>query len=195
VVGPRCHRVRDFAHTRHPSSSYALYCRTPWLLPLRPLALRLRSALNTPHFQDDTQARQHLEAVRWPDGPVCPHCGSAEKPYQLQGKAHRPGLWKCVDCRKQFTVTVGTPFERSKVSLSKWLMAAYLLCSSRKGISARRLHRTLGVTYKTAWRMAHRIREAMLQQNPHLLPTALWLQWILLGEQKPRNQEKVVVNE
>ena len=195
VVGPRCHRVRDFAHTRHPSSSYALYCRTPWLLPLRPLALRLRSALNTPHFQDDTQARQHLEAVRWPDGPVCPHCGSAERPYQLQGKAHRPGLWKCVDCREQFTVTVGTPFERSKVPLSKWLMAAYLLCSSRKGISARQLQRTLGVTYKTAWRMAHRIHEAMLQQNPHLVPTALWLQWILLGEQKRRNQDEVVVTQ
>jgi transposase-like protein len=82
---------------------------------------------------------------------VCPHCGSAEKPYQLQGKAHRPGLWKRrVDCRKQFTVTVGAPFERSKVSLPKWLMAAYLLSSSRKGISTRQLHKTLGVTYKTA---------------------------------------------
>ena len=154
------------------------------------LALRLSSALNTPHFHDDTKARQHLEAVRWPDGPVCPHCGSAEKPYQLQGKAHRQGLWKvCVNCREQFTVTVGTVFERSKVPLSKWLMAAYLLCSSSKGISAQQLHRMLGVTYKTAWRMAHRISEAMLHQNPHLVPTALWLQWILLGEQKRRNQE------
>jgi transposase-like protein len=92
-------------------------------------------------------------------------------------------------------VTVGTPFERSKVPLSKWLMAAYLLCSSRKGISARQLQRTLGVTYKTAWRMAHRIHEAMLQQNPHLVPTALWLQWILLGEQKRRNQDEVVVTQ
>ena len=94
-----------------------------------------------------------------------------------------------MDCRKQFTVTVGTPFERSKVPLSKWLMAAYLLCSSRKGISAQQLHRTLGVTYKTAWRMAHRISEAMLHQNPHRVLTALWLPWILLGEQKRRNQE------
>jgi hypothetical protein len=103
--------------------------------------------------------------------------------------SHRPGLWKCVDCRKQFTVTVGTPFERSKVPLCKWLMAAYLLSSSRKGISAQLLHGTLGVTYKTAWRMARRIRGAMLQQNPHLVLTAQWLQWILLGEQKRRSQE------
>ncbi len=94
-----------------------------------------------------------------------------------------------MDCRKQFTVTAGTPFERSKVPLSKWLMAAYLLCSSRKGISAQQLHRTLGVTYKMAWRMAHRISKAMLQQNPHGVLTALWLQSILLGEQKRRNQE------
>jgi transposase-like protein len=100
-----------------------------------------------------------------------------------------------VDCRKQFTVTVGTPFERSKVPLSKWLMAAYLLSSSRKGVSARQLHRTLGVTYKTAWRMVHRIREAMLQQNPHLVPTALWLPRKLFGEQERRSQEKVVVTE
>jgi transposase len=92
-------------------------------------------------------------------------------------------------------VTVGTPFECSKVPLSKWLMAAYLLSSSRKGISARQLQRALGVTYKTAWRMAHRIREAMLHQNPHRTLTALWLQWILLGEQKRRNEEKAAVAE
>jgi transposase-like protein len=101
----------------------------------------------------------------------------------------------CVDCREQFTVTVGTVFERSKVSLSKWLMAVYLLCSSRKGISAQQLHRMLGVTYKTASRMAHRISEAMLHQNPHRVLTALWLQSILLGEQKRRNQEMAVVIE
>jgi transposase-like protein len=147
------------------------------------------------HTTSVGRARATLQAVRWPDGPICPHCGSAEKPYQLQGKAHRPDLWKCVDCRKQFTVPVGTPFERSKVPLSKWLMAAYLLCSSSKGISAQQLHRMLGVTYKTAWRMAHRIREAMLHQNPHLVPTALWLPWILLGEQKRRNQEKAVATQ
>ncbi len=147
------------------------------------------------HTTSVGRARATLQAVRWPDGPICPHCGSAEKPYQLQGKAHRPDLWKCVDCRKQFTVPVGTPFERSKVPLSKWLMAAYLLCSSRKGISARQLQRTLGVTYKTAWRMAHRISQAMLHQNPHRVLTALWLQWILLGEQKRRNEEKAALAE
>jgi transposase-like protein len=92
-------------------------------------------------------------------------------------------------------VTVGTPFERSKVPLSKWLMAAYLLCSSRKGISARQLQSTLGLTYKTAWRMAHRIHEAMLHQNPSRQLTALWLQSILLGEQKRRNQEEVAVTQ
>jgi transposase-like protein len=102
-----------------------------------------------------------LEAIRWPNGPVCPHCGSCEKPYELKGKAHRPGLWKCSDCREQFSVTVGTVFERSKIPLSKWLTATYLICSSKKGISSHQLHRTLGVTYKTAWFMTHRIREAM----------------------------------
>ena len=151
------------------------------------LALSLSAALKTPHIRDDAMARQHLEAVRWPDGPICPHCGSTAKPYRLQGKAHRLGLLKCRDCLKQFTATVGTVFERSKVPVSKWLMAAYLFSSGRGGISAQRLHTALGVTYKTAWRMRHRIREAMLQKNPKLVPTAPWLQWILLGEQKRRN--------
>jgi transposase-like protein len=119
------------------------------------------TALNAPHFHDNDKAREHLEAIRWPTGPVCPHCGSVEKPYELNGKAHRPGVYKCSDCREQFTVTVGTVFERSKIPLSKWLTATYLLCSSKKGISSHQLHRTLGVTYKTAWFMTHRIREAM----------------------------------
>jgi transposase-like protein len=117
--------------------------------------------MNAPHFHDNDKARQHLEAIRWPNGPVCPHCGSMEKSYELKGRAHRPGLWKCSDCREQFSVTVGTVFERSKIPLSKWLTATYLLCSSKKGISSHQLHRTLGVTYKTAWFMTHRIREAM----------------------------------
>ena len=119
------------------------------------------SALNLPHFRDDTKAREHLEAIRWPDGPVCPHCGSVEGAYRLEGKKHRPGLLKCKDCREQFSVTVGTVFERSKIPLSKWLLATHLLCSSKKGMSSHQLHRTLGVTYKTAWFMTHRIREAM----------------------------------
>lgn len=126
------------------------------------------TALNAPHFHDDTKAREYLEAIRWPNGPVCPHCGVEGGHYALTAKnpdsktAGRPGLYKCKDCRKQFSVTVGTVFERSRVPLSKWLMAAYLMCSSKKGISAHQLHRTLGVTYKTAWFLAHRIREAMI---------------------------------
>lgn len=121
----------------------------------------MAAALNAPHFHDDNKAREYLESIRWPEGPVCPHCGVVDGHYQLQGKAHRRGLWKCKDCRKQFSVTVGTVFERSKIPLSKWLMAAYLLCSSTKGMSSHQLHRTLGVTYKTAWFLTHRIREAM----------------------------------
>lgn len=127
------------------------------------------TALTAIYLHDDEKARQHLEALRWPNGPVCPHCGSAAKPYELNGKAHRPGVWKCADCREQFTVTVGTVFERSKIPLSKWLTAVYLLCSSKKGISSHQLHRTLGVTYKTAWFMTHRIRHAMSSAGNGLL--------------------------
>jgi transposase-like protein len=120
---------------------------------------------NQPHFQDADEARAYLERQVWPQGPVCPHCGSCAKPYALQGKSNRPGLYKCADCREPFTVTVGSIFERSKIPLHKWLLAVYLLCSSKKGMSSHQLHRTLGVTYKTAWFMTHRIREAMNQ--PH----------------------------
>jgi transposase-like protein len=125
--------------------------------------------LKAPHFQDDQKAREYLEAIRWPNGPVCPHCGSVAAHYALKGKAHRPGLWKCKDCGSQFSVTVGTVFERSKIGLSKWLQAAYLMASSKKGMSAHQLHRTLGVTYKTAWFMAHRIRLAMTSEPSGLL--------------------------
>ncbi len=127
--------------------------------------------LDQPHFKSDTAAREYLERIRWPDGPVCPKCGECERVYRLQGEGGekgtkaRPGLLKCGSCRKQFSVTVGTLFERSKVPLHKWLLAAYLLCSSKKGISSHQLHRTLGVTYKTAWFMSHRIREAMRDGN------------------------------
>lgn len=120
----------------------------------------LMNNLTAKHFHDVDAARAYLEGVRWPNGPVCPHCKS-ENEYRLEGEAHRKGLLKCGDCRKQYSVTVGTVFERSKIPLSKWLMAAYLLCSSKKGISAHQLSRTLGVTYKTAWFLAHRIRFAM----------------------------------
>ena len=114
-----------------------------------------------PHFKDDAKAREYLQAIRWPNGPVCPHCGSVAEHYELNGQAHRKGLWKCRDCRDQFSVTVGTVFERSHIALHTWLQAVYLLCSSKKGISSKQLERTLGVTYKTAWFMSHRLREAM----------------------------------
>lgn len=120
--------------------------------------------LNQPQFQDAEKAREHLEALRWPNGPVCPHCGSMGKHLALKGKAYRPGLYKCADCYEQFTVTVGTVFERSKVGLHLWLQAVHLMCASKKGISAKQLERMLGVTYKTAWFMSHRIREAMRQE-------------------------------
>lgn len=119
------------------------------------------SILNQPQFQDADKAREYLEAIRWPNGPVCPHCGVVGNHYALGGKAHRPGVYKCRDCRKQFTVTVGTVFERSKVPLHHWMQAVYLICSSKKGCSSHQLQRTLGVQYKTAWFMNHRLREAM----------------------------------
>lgn len=122
--------------------------------------------LNQPQFQDAEKAREYLEAQVWPNGPVCPHCGSISKEhYPLNGKTTRPGLYKCKDCLEPFTVTVGSVFERSKVPLNKWLLAVYLLCSSKKGISSHQLHRTLGVTYKTAWFMSHRIRTAFGTPN------------------------------
>lgn len=112
-------------------------------------------------FNDDDAAREHLESLRWPNGAVCPHCGGSDRQSKLDGKSHRPGLYFCGHCRQQYTVTVGTVFERSKVALHKWVYATHLICASKKGISAKQLERMLGVTYKTAWFMAHRIREAM----------------------------------
>lgn len=116
--------------------------------------------LTSPIFQDAEAARDYLEGTRWPDGAWCPHCGSFSVT-RLEGKKHRPGVWQCNDCRDQFTVTVGTVFEKSKVPLNKWLAAYFLMCSSKKGVSSHQIHRMLGVTYKTAWFMTHRIREAM----------------------------------
>jgi transposase-like protein len=120
--------------------------------------------LQNPIFTDDDKAREYLESIRWPEGPVCPHCGVLEKSSAIKGG--RAGLYFCNACRKQYTVTVGTVYERSKVGLSKWLLATYLLSSSKKGMSAHQIHRMLGVTYKTAWFMCHRIREAMIDSNP-----------------------------
>src|SRR3954447_1569115 len=121
------------------------------------------SNLQNPIFTDETKAREWLEARGWPNGPICPHCGNADqdKLTGLKGKAHRPGLYQCAECREQFTVTVGTVMERSKIPLNKWLMAMHLMGSSKKGFSAHQLHRTLGITYQSAWFLAHRIREAM----------------------------------
>jgi transposase-like protein len=112
-------------------------------------------------FNNEDAAREHLESIRWPHGSVCPHCGGADRQSKLQGESHRPGLYFCGHCRQQYTVTVGTVFERSKVPLHKWVFANHLMCASKKGVSAKQLERMLGVTYKTAWFMAHRIREAM----------------------------------
>ena len=116
---------------------------------------------NQPHFQDPDAAREYLEATRWANGVVCPHCGVVDKFYKLVGDAHRPGLYKCSDCREQFSVTVGTVFESSKIKLHIWLQAVHLMTASKKGISSKQLERMLGVTYKTAWFMSRRIREAM----------------------------------
>lgn len=122
--------------------------------------------LTNPIYNDDDAARAHLEAIRWPNGPTCPHCGEVEQVHRLDPGAHRAGLLYCRSCRGQFSVTVGTVFERSHVPLHKWVLATHLMTSSKKGISAHQLHRTLGVTYKTAWFMAHRIREAMKDTDP-----------------------------
>src|SRR5436853_1979932 len=116
---------------------------------------------NEARFHDPDAAREHLEATRWPNGPVCPHCGAVDRISKLQGKAHRPGVYDCGHCRDQFTVTVGTLFERSKISLDKWLFAAALMAASKKGVSSKQIERMLGVTYKTAWLITHRLREAM----------------------------------
>ena len=124
--------------------------------------------LTDPIFTDADKARAHLEATRWPHGPICPHCGSVNDATNVGGKAARKGVYQCnaKECRSQFTATVGTVFERSKVPLNKWLLATYLMSASKMGYSAHQLHRTLGVTYKTAWFMAHRIREAMNPADP-----------------------------
>lgn len=128
-----------------------------------------KSILTELRFKDDEAARKHLEAIRWPNGPVCPHCGGIERNSLLNGSSHRSGLYFCGDCRTQFTVTVGTVFERSKIPLHKWVLATHLLCASKKGMSSKQIERMLGVTYKTAWFMTHRIREAMTGNPSSLL--------------------------
>ena len=112
-------------------------------------------------FTNADAARKHLEALLWPDGPVCPHCGIINEATALSGKSTRPGVYWCNACQKPFSVTVNTVYEGSKIPLNTWLYANHLLCSSKKGISGHQLARMLGVTYKTAWFLSHRIREAM----------------------------------
>jgi transposase-like protein len=119
------------------------------------------SVFDLPHFHDEAAAFAKLESILWPNGPVCPHCGCVGHSSRLGGGSTRIGLLKCYDCRKQFTVKVGTVFEQSHVKLHIWFQAAFLMCSSKKGISSHQLHRTLGVSLKTAWFMSHRLREAM----------------------------------
>jgi transposase-like protein len=117
----------------------------------------MASDLNNRIFRDDTAARAWLEGHLWPDGPVCGHCGALNEATALQT---RPGWYQCNACRAQFSVTVGTVFERSHIPLSKWLMAAFLLCASKKGISTHQMRRMIGVSYKSTWFMMHRLREA-----------------------------------
>lgn len=119
--------------------------------------------LQDPRFTDETAARKTLEAVVWPHGPTCPHCGNADasKIAELTTKSVRPGLHYCNECKGQFTATVGTVFERSKIPLTKWWLAMHLIGSYKKGISSHQLHRMLGISYKSTWFMMHRIREAM----------------------------------
>jgi len=119
------------------------------------------SALSAPHFHNEEAAFAYVEARVWPEGPNCPHCGGVERIGKMGGKSTRLGLYKCYQCRKPFTVRIGTIFESSHVALHIWLQAMYLIAGSKKGISSNQLHRTLGVTLKTAWFMSHRIREAM----------------------------------
>jgi len=138
----------------------------------------MASVLKQPYFHDEQAAFAALEAIMWPKGtpPHCPHCGVEAKCNRLAVQTSKPskrnpegkpvyGLWKCYACRQQFTVRKGTIFEESRLELHLWFQAAYLMCSSKKGVSANQLHRTLGVTLKTAWFLAHRLREAMAEGN------------------------------
>jgi transposase-like protein len=123
----------------------------------------MSNAFVAAHFQNHELAREWLEQTRWPDGPVCSHCGALNHAY----KTKKPGWYRCAEkeCRKDFTVTTGTVMERSHIELNKWLMAFYLMSSSKKGVSSHQLHRALNLDYKSAWFMAHRIREAMKETD------------------------------
>ena len=117
--------------------------------------------LTDPIFTDADKAREHFEQIRWPNGPICSHCGTVGEATLVKGKSHRAGLYQCNACRQPFSVTTGTVMESSHIPLSKWALAFHLMAASKKGVSAHQLHRMLGITYKSAWFMAHRVREAM----------------------------------
>lgn len=122
--------------------------------------------LTNPIFTDLDKARAHFEAIRWPKGAYCPYCGQTDSVKPLGGKSMGPGWFHCKDCRRKFTAAVGTIYERSHIPMTKWLLATHLMCASKKGMSAHQLHRMIGLPYKTAWFMAHRIREGMRELNP-----------------------------
>lgn len=124
-----------------------------------------KSIFSAPHFNDEAAAYAYVEARIWANGRVCPHCGVIDRSGALKGKTNRIGLYKCYACRKPFTVKVGTIFEDSHIQMRDWLTAIHLICSSKKGVSSNQLHRTLGITLKSAWFMSHRIREAMKQNG------------------------------
>lgn len=125
----------------------------------------VQSTISASHFHNEEAAYAFVEAKVWPNGPVCPHCGNKERIGKMNGKSTRIGVYKCYVCRKPFTVKIGTIFEDSHIPLRLWLQAIYLLVASKKGISSNQLHRTLGITLKSAWFLSHRIREAMREGN------------------------------
>ena len=125
--------------------------------------------LTDPIYTDKNKAREHFERIYWPNGPVCSHCGTVNQATLVQGKSHRPGMYQCNACRQPFTVTTGSVMESSHIPLNKWALGFHLYAASKKGFSAHQLHRMIGVTYKSAWFMAHRIREAMGDSNPPLM--------------------------
>src|SRR3989454_4714534 len=163
-----------------------------------------KGSILEPHFTDEDKAREYLEAMRWPDGVVCPHCGLVGEAYKItvrektfeeikatrkRVRKPRKGLWKCAGCRKQFTVTVKTIFEDSHIPLHKWLLAIHLLCSSKKGMSAHQLMRMLDIgSYKTAWFMAHRIRYAMTGELPEKMTGIVEADETYVGGRRRRHQ-------
>src|SRR5687768_9981589 len=128
-------------------------------------SMTMNSILSAPYFHNEEAAFQFVEERLWPHGAVCPHCGVIGDHYRLKGKTTRIGLRKCKDCRSPFTVRMGTVFHSSHIHLRVWLQAMFLVASSKKGVSSNQLHRTLGISLKSAWFMSHRIREAMREGN------------------------------